>query len=121
MTDVFRALADPNRRKLLDKLRAQNGQTLHELCDGIAMSRQAVSKHLTVLRQANLIAVHRSGREAHHFLNPVPLAQIMRRWVSSFEDMPLVTLDDSAKPRGHRSRSCSYARRSGSIEPDRRV
>lgn len=94
MTDIFRALADKSRRALLDKLFAHNGQTLTQLCEGIPISRQAVSKHLAILQRANLIAVRRHGRETRHYLNPVPLAQIMRRWVSKFEDVPILALAD---------------------------
>lgn len=99
MSDLFRALADENRRLLLDRLFAENGQSLHKLCDGLAMSRQAVSKHLAVLEAANLIAVRRSGREKLHYLNPVPLAQIVRRWIGKFEDVRLVALLDTKEPR----------------------
>ena len=94
MTDPFRALADESRRALLDKLFAANGQTLVQLCDGLTMSRQAVSKHLAILEAANLIAVRRRGREKLHYLNPVPLAQMVRRWIGKFEDVPLVALHD---------------------------
>lgn len=96
MNDVFRALADESRRHLLDRLFVRNGQTLRQLCEGLAMSRQAVSKHLAVLQQANLIAVRRQGRETLHYLNPVPLAQILRRWVGKFEDVPMLALDDNS-------------------------
>lgn len=94
MPDIFRALADESRRRLLDKLFQQNGQTLGQLCDGLAMSRQAVSKHLAILQAANLIAVHRRGREKLHYLNPVPLAQIVRRWIGKFENVRLEALLD---------------------------
>ena len=78
MDDVFRALADANRRELLDRLFARNGQTLNELCDrlaeaGASMTRQAVSKHLAILEDANLVATVRRGREKLHYLNPVPI------------------------------------------------
>lgn len=82
---VFRALADPLRRSLLDRLRAQGGQTLGELCAGQAMTRQAVSKHLAILEAANLVAVQRRGREKLHFLNPVPIHDIAARWIGRFE------------------------------------
>ena len=94
MTDPFRALADHSRRALLDKLFAENGQTLVQLCAGIAMSRQAVSKHLAILEAANLVTVQRRGREKLHYLNPVPLAQMVRRWIGKFEDVALVALRD---------------------------
>ncbi|MBO9498853.1 MAG: metalloregulator ArsR/SmtB family transcription factor [Novosphingobium sp.] len=83
--DVFRALADSSRRALLDRLHARNGQTLGELCEGLAMSRQAVTKHLGILEQANLIATRKEGREKLHFINPVPIAEIADRWIRKFE------------------------------------
>lgn len=82
---VFRALADQNRRALLDSLRATGGQTLSELCGGLAMTRQAVSKHLAILEEANLVATVRRGREKLHYLNPVPIAEIANRWIRKFE------------------------------------
>jgi DNA-binding transcriptional ArsR family regulator len=82
---VFRALADDSRRALLDSLCASNGQTLGELCSGLAMTRQAVSKHLTVLEEANLVASVRRGREKLHYLNPVPIAEIANRWIRKYE------------------------------------
>jgi DNA-binding transcriptional ArsR family regulator len=91
---VFKALADKSRRELLDRLHADNGQTLGELCAGLAMSRQAVSKHLQVLEEANLVAVHWQGREKLHYLNPVPLHQIYERWIGKFEKQRLRALHD---------------------------
>lgn len=85
MDQVFRALADESRRSLLDSLRAHSGQTLNELCAGLEMSRQAVSKHLAVLEEANLVATIRRGREKLHYLNPVPIAEIADRWIRKFE------------------------------------
>jgi DNA-binding transcriptional ArsR family regulator len=82
---VFKALADPTRRRLLDSLRARNGQTLSELCGRAAMSRQAVTKHLAILEAANLVAVRRRGREKLHYLNPVPINEIAERWINKFE------------------------------------
>ena len=82
---VFRALADPSRRKLLDRLHARNGQTLGELCEGLRMTRQAVAKHLAILNKANLVSWKREGREKLHFINPVPLNEIAERWISKFE------------------------------------
>lgn len=84
MKDVFKALADANRRSLLDQLRATNGQSLNQLCEQMRMSRQAVSKHLLVLEDAGLVVSRQSGRQKHHFLNPVPLHEIVDRWVSRF-------------------------------------
>ena len=82
---VFKALADASRRKLLDRLRHKNGQTLGELCSGLNMTRQAVAKHLGVLRKANLVSWRREGRERLHFINPVPINEIAERWISKFE------------------------------------
>ncbi len=82
---VFRALADASRRTLLDRLHHHNGQTLNELCAGLDMSRQAVTKHLSILESANLIAVQRQGREKLHFINPVPINAIAERWISKFQ------------------------------------
>ncbi len=84
MDDVFRALADPSRRDLLDRLHAKPGATLAELTEPLDMSRQAVSKHLTVLEGAKLVACRWVGREKHHYLNPVPLVEIQERWISKF-------------------------------------
>jgi DNA-binding transcriptional ArsR family regulator len=82
---VFRALADASRRQLLDRLHVQNGQTLSDLCQGLAMSRQAVTKHLAVLEEANLVATQWRGREKRHFINPVPIGEIAARWIGKFE------------------------------------
>lgn len=83
--DVFRALADPTRRDLLDRLRERNGQTLGELCGPLAMARQSATQHLGVLEAANLITTVRQGREKLHYLNPVPLWTIQERWIKKFE------------------------------------
>ena len=87
---VFRALADESRRALLDSLSAKSAQTLSELCAGLsqeggAMTRQAVSKHLAILEEANLVATVKRGREKLHYLNPVPIAEIANRWIRKFE------------------------------------
>ncbi len=82
---VFKALGDKSRRQLLDRLRAENGQTLGELCAHLEMSRQAVTKHLVLLEQANLVAVVWRGREKLHFLNPVPIHEIAERWINKYE------------------------------------
>jgi DNA-binding transcriptional ArsR family regulator len=82
---VFKALADASRRKLLDRLRQKNGQTLGGLCDGLSMTRQAVAKHLAVLKKANLVSWKREGRERLHFINPVPINGIAERWIHRFE------------------------------------
>ena len=83
--EVFRALADASRRALLDRLHRRNGQTLNELCAGLDMTRQAVTKHLSILEDANLIAVQRKGREKLHFINPVPINDIAERWISKYQ------------------------------------
>ncbi len=94
MDEVFKALADTSRRELLDRLRAENGQTLSELCARLAMSRQAVSKHLAILEDANLVATVRRGREKLHYLNPVPIHDIAERWIGKFERSRLQALGD---------------------------
>jgi DNA-binding transcriptional ArsR family regulator len=85
MDKVFKALADPGRRLLLDRLRARNGQTLGQLCEHLDMSRQAVTKHLRLLEEASLVVTIWRGREKLHFLNPVPIHQIADRWIDKFE------------------------------------
>ncbi|WP_133820579.1 ArsR/SmtB family transcription factor [Tahibacter aquaticus] len=85
MDAVFKALADPSRRALLDSLHARTGQTLGELCAEHSMSRQAVAKHLLLLEQANLVVVQWRGREKLHYLNPVPIHDIADRWIGKFE------------------------------------
>ncbi|WP_329460329.1 ArsR/SmtB family transcription factor [Streptomyces sp. NBC_01497] len=85
MDAVFKALADPTRRFLLDLLRQEGGRTLGELCTGLAMSRQAVTQHLAVLEAANLVSTARRGREKLHYLNPVPLHEMQVRWIDRFE------------------------------------
>jgi DNA-binding transcriptional ArsR family regulator len=97
MDAVFRALADPLRRTLLDALRERGGQTLGELCEGRGMTRQAVSKHLAILEDANLVASERRGREKLHYLNPVPIHEIYERWIGKFERGRLQTLHDLKK------------------------
>ena len=82
---VFKALADPSRRQLLDRLFAEEGQTLGVLAEGLAMTRQAVSQHLAVLEAANLVATVRQGREKLHYLNPVPSHEAYARWIAKFE------------------------------------
>lgn len=99
MTDdlVFKALADASRRKLLDRLRQKNGQTLGELCAGLDMTRQAVAKHLAILKRANLVSWKREGRERLHFINPVPINEIAERWISKFEHPRLQALSNLKK------------------------
>ena len=91
---VFKALADASRRELLDRLRADNGQTLGRLCANLDMTRQAVTKHLSVLEEANLVAVVWRGREKLHYLNPVPIHEIAERWIGKFERGRLRALAD---------------------------
>jgi DNA-binding transcriptional ArsR family regulator len=97
MDAVFKALADASRRELLDRLRADNGQTLNELCARLAMTRQAVSKHLAILEDANLVVTVRRGREKLHYLNPVPIHEIGERWIGKFERSRLAALSDMKK------------------------
>jgi DNA-binding transcriptional ArsR family regulator len=94
MDAVFKALADPSRRDLLDRLQARGGQTLGELCQGLAMTRQAVTKHLDILVAASLVVVQRRGRDRLHYLNPVPIQEIADRWISKFERSQLRALAD---------------------------
>ena len=91
---LFKALADPSRRKLLDLLHAHDGQTLNELCEELDMTRQGVTQHLWVLEAAHLVATVRRGREKLHFLNPVPLQEIYERWIAKFEKPRLKALSD---------------------------
>jgi DNA-binding transcriptional ArsR family regulator len=85
MDAVFRALADRSRRRLLDRLRARNGQSLNELREGLDMTRQAVTKHLVILEAAYLVATVKRGREKLHFLNPIPINEIAERWIGKYE------------------------------------
>jgi DNA-binding transcriptional ArsR family regulator len=94
---VFKALADPSRRRLLDVLHADNGQTLTQLCAHLDMSRQAVTKHLMLLEDANLVVIVWRGREKLHYLNPMPIGEIFDRWVGKYER--------------HRMRTLSYLRK----------
>lgn len=91
---VFKALADPSRRTLLDRLNLDNGQTLTQLCEHLEMTRQAVTQHLSVLETANLVATAWRGREKLHFLNPVPLQDIYDRWICKFERSRLRAMRD---------------------------
>ncbi len=94
MDRVFKALADPTRRRLLDSLRSNNGQTLGGLCVQLDMSRQAVTQHLSRLEDANLVATIRRGREKYHYLNPVPIHEIYERWIEKYEMHRLDMLHD---------------------------
>jgi DNA-binding transcriptional ArsR family regulator len=91
---VFKALADSGRRRLLDRLRMKGGLTLGELCDGMDMTRQGVTKHLALLEEAGLVASLRQGREKRHYLNPVPIHEIAERWIRPFERCRLEALRD---------------------------
>jgi DNA-binding transcriptional ArsR family regulator len=97
MDAVYKALADASRRKLLDVLRHENGQTLGDLCGHLDMTRQAVTKHLVLLEGANLVATVWRGREKLHFLNPVPLHEIYERWIAKYERDRLQALSDLKK------------------------
>ena len=94
MDDVFKALADSSRRLLLDRLFAANGQTLGQLCEGLEMSRQAVTKHLSILERAKLVVSVWRGREKLHYLNPVPIHEISERWIGKFDRQRLATLNE---------------------------
>jgi DNA-binding transcriptional ArsR family regulator len=91
---VFKALADPGRRRLLDALRDENGQTLNQMCAHLDMSRQAVAQHLGVLETASLVVVVWHGREKLHYINPVPLFDVFERWIRPFERSRLAALQD---------------------------
>ena len=94
MDDVFRALADPSRRRLLDSLNERSGQTLTELCRGLAMARQSVSKHLAILESANLVTTMWRGREKLHYLNPSPINDISERWINHYDRRRVGALAD---------------------------
>jgi DNA-binding transcriptional ArsR family regulator len=91
---LFKSLADPSRRKLLDLLHAYDGRTLNDLCEHLDMTRQGVTQHLDLLEAADLVATVRRGREKLHFLNPVPLQVIYERWIVKFEKPRLRALSD---------------------------
>ncbi len=97
MDAVFKALADGSRRKLLDELHKNNGQTLTQLCRHLDMTRQAVTKHLALLEAANLVATVWRGREKLHYLNPTPLHEIYERWIGKYERHRLQALSDLKK------------------------
>lgn len=91
---VFKAMADPNRRKVLDLLYANNGQTLSSLCEQLDMQRQSATQHIEILIKANLVTVVWKGREKLHFINPVPIYEVYARWVRKFEENRLGFLHD---------------------------
>jgi len=97
MDEVFRALADPSRRLLLDSLNGRNGQTLRELCAGLDMARQSVSKHLAILEDANLVTTVWRGREKLHYLNAAPIADIAERWINQYDQRRVAALSDLKK------------------------
>lgn len=105
LDQVFKALADPTRRYLLDQLHASNGQTLGELCERVAMTRQSATQHLGVLVAANLVSTVRRGREKLHYLNPVPLHEIQERWIDKFERPTLRALSAIKKEAEHAAMS----------------
>lgn len=92
MDTVFKALADPNRRKLLDLLYANNGQSLTQLCEEMEIVRQSVTKHLALLEEATLVTTVWHGREKLHYLNPLPIQEIYERWIGKFERSRLQAL-----------------------------
>ena len=94
---MFRALSDPSRRRLLDSLNSRNGQTLRELCAGLDMARQSVSKHLAILEDANLVTTVRRGREKLHYLNAAPIGEIAERWISRYDQQRVSALSDLKK------------------------
>ena len=91
---VFKALADPTRRHLLDRLFEQDGRTLRQLEEGLEMTRFGVMKHLRVLEDAGLVVTRRAGREKHHFLNPVPIRELHDRWIDKYTERRVSTLLD---------------------------
>ncbi|HJT45543.1 MAG TPA: helix-turn-helix transcriptional regulator [Chthoniobacterales bacterium] len=97
MEAVFKALADPSRRALLDQLYQHNGQTLNQLCRHVKMTRQGVSKHLNILIRAQLVVPLWNGREKLHYLNPAPLKQISERWIDKHKGACLRALNDLTK------------------------
>jgi uncharacterized protein YndB with AHSA1/START domain/DNA-binding transcriptional ArsR family regulator len=97
MDGVFKALSDPSRRRLLDSLNSRNGQTLRELCAGLAMARQSVSKHLAILENANLVTTVRRGREKLHYLNAAPISEIAERWINRYDKERVDALADLRK------------------------
>jgi DNA-binding transcriptional ArsR family regulator len=97
MDKAFKALADASRRELLDRLRTENGQTLGQLCASLDMTRQAVTKHLALLEEGNLVVVLWRGREKLHYLNPVPIHEIAERWIGKFEQGRLRVLAELKK------------------------
>jgi DNA-binding transcriptional ArsR family regulator/uncharacterized protein YndB with AHSA1/START domain len=108
MDEVFKALADASRRRLLDRLNERNGQTLRELCAGLGMARQSVSKHLAVLEAANLVSTKRRGREKLHFLNAVPINAIAERWMTRYDRARAGALADLKRGLEHHPMDTTY-------------
>jgi DNA-binding transcriptional ArsR family regulator len=98
---VFKALADPSRRELLDRLHEKSGQTLTDLCRGLGMTRQSVAQHLQLLEDANLVAVQWQGRSKLHYFNPVPIHAIYTRWIRKFEETRLDALRELKRELEH--------------------
>ena len=94
MDAVFRALSDPSRRQLLDRLKDHNGQSLTELCAGLNMARQSVTKQLAVLEAANLVTTVRRGREKFHYLNAAPINEVAERWINHYDRLRVAALAD---------------------------
>ncbi len=104
MDKVFKAMADRTRRRLLDRLFENPAQTLAELCAGLAMSRQSVSKHLGVLEKAGLVVTEWRGREKFHFLNPMPIAELSDRWIDKYSKArtkAIITLKRALEEKTH--------------------
>ena len=102
MDEVFRALSDPSRRRLLDCLNDRTGQTLRELCAGQGLTRQSVSKHLAILEAANLVTTVRRGREKLHYLNAAPISDIARQWIDRYDAARVGALPDPKLARAGR-------------------
>jgi uncharacterized protein YndB with AHSA1/START domain/DNA-binding transcriptional ArsR family regulator len=114
---VFKALADPGRRRLLDTLHEHSGLTLGELCEGLDMRRQSVSQHLDLLEAANLVTSVRDGRRKLHYLNPVPIHDIQVRWIWKFEEQRLATLETIKQRAEENAMTASTAPTTGAV-PD---
>ncbi|HUZ21559.1 MAG TPA: metalloregulator ArsR/SmtB family transcription factor [Acidimicrobiales bacterium] len=123
MDGVFKALADPSRRRLLDSLNARGRQRLRELCAGLDMARQSVSKHLAVLEAANLVTTVRRGRKKLHYLNAAPINEVAERWIDHYDRERVRALSDLKRARegaprctslSSSTRPTSTPRRSGS-------
>jgi DNA-binding transcriptional ArsR family regulator len=125
MDEVFKALADAHRRTILDRLHGTGGLTLGALCEGLDMSRQAVSKHLAVLEAANLVTAVKRGRERLHYLNPMPIGEIYDRWIGKYDRARVEALADlklawRAGPRRHAWTRPAFATSATSAPPPRR-